>query len=250
VALGADPVSKAADVFVEVDGIAPKKPARTPWTTHFIDVSNNQGPNIDFRRIARDARTTGITCVEMKATEGTAFTDPYFRAWRNRCEEVGLRTFAYHFARPDLHPGIVGARYEADHFVDAVHPIRPGEWRPMLDFETAPFEAEWVKAWNERVRVQLGVAPCLYSYWAALVGMRLRVPLSDGLILAYPNGMPRVAPVPSPWRRWTAHQYSWHGRVAGVPGEVDLNWTPSVWSLLAFPVRGAALEPLYRARRA
>jgi lysozyme len=226
------------------EGAAPVKP-RGRWSTYFIDVSNNQGPHIDFRQIARDARRTGITAVEMKATEGTTFPDPYFHEWRDECERVGLRTFAYHFARPDQH----GPLPDADHFCSQVGKVRPGEWRPMLDFETPPFNPEWVRIWDERVRARLGVAPCLYSYWSALAGMGLAKPLGDGLILAYPNGQPRAAPCPHPWKRWTAHQYSWHGRVRGVPGEVDLNWTPSVWSLLAFPVRGAALEPLYAARR-
>lgn len=218
---------------------------RGAWSTYFVDVSNNNGPHLDFRQIARDSRRTGITAVEMKATEGTHFIDPYFHEWRDECERAGLRTFAYHFARPDLNSPLI----EAKHFCEVVGKVRPGEWRPMLDFETAPFDAEWVRAWNRYVIRQLGVAPCLYSYWSALTGLGLRVPLSDGLILAYPNGQPRVAPCPPPWRRWTAHQYSWHGRVRGLPGEVDLNWTPSVWSLLAYPARGAALEPLYAARR-
>lgn len=231
--------------------LAPDVPASKPrktWSTFFVDVSNNQGPHLDFRQVARDAKHTGITCVEMKATEGTGFTDPYFAEWRNECERVGLRTFAYHFARPDEHPGRAGALHEATHFCNVVGTIRPGEWRPMLDFETAPFEAEWVETWNAIVRLHLGVAPCLYSYWSALVGMGLTKPLSDGLILASWNGLPRVAPCPPPWKRWAAHQYSDHGQVRGI-GAVDLNWTPSVWSLLAYPARGAALEPLYAARR-
>lgn len=229
--------------------LEPQAKRRGPWTTFFPDVSNNQGAHIDFRQIAHDSRRTGITAVEMKATEGTAFTDPYFAGWRQECRQWGLRVMLYHFARPDLHPGITGARHEADHFVEAVHPIHAGEWRPMLDFETAPFDADWVHSWNERVRMQLGVAPCLYSFWSALVGMHLPKPLSAGLVFAFPNGLPRSAPVPPPWRRWTAHQYSWHGHVNGIPGEVDLNWTPVVRALLAFPIRGAALEPLYAARR-
>jgi lysozyme len=222
---------------------------RGVWTTRFIDVSNNNGPSIDFHRIAHDARKTGITAVEMKASEGTGFTDPYFYDWREKCQRVGLRVMAYHFARPDEHPGKTGAIAEAEHFCTVVRSIRPGEWRPMLDFETAPFDAEWARQWNATVRARLGVAACFYSYTAAIEGMGLSKPIGDGLVLAYPNGAPGVAPCPKPWRRWTAHQFSWHGRVAGVPGEVDLNYTPSVWSLLAFPVRGAALEPLYAMRR-
>lgn len=235
---------RAAAAFVAPD-VQPAK-RRATWSTYFLDVSNNNGPHLDFRQVARDSRHTGITAVEMKATQSTAFRDPYFEEWRDTCERAGLRTFAYHFARPDEGHG---AEAEAHHFCDTVQKIRPGEWRPMLDFETAPFDAEWVKDWNFVVRKRLGVAPMLYSFWSALVSMGLTKPLSDDLILAYPNGLPRAAPCPHPWKHWQAHQYSWHGRVRGIPGEVDLNWTPNVWNLLAYPARGAALEPLYAARR-
>lgn len=225
-----------------------EKPRRSSWTTYFVDVSNNNG-SVDYRTIARNAGRTGITCSALKATEGASFVDGLFHGGRDFAERMGIRTFAYHFARPDQHSSLSGAVAEANHFCDVVGEVRPGEWRPMLDLETAPFYGEWVKAWNERVRQRLGVAPVLYSYWAALVGMQLPEPLSAGLVLAYPNGLPQSAPCPRPWKRWTAHQYSWHGHVAGVSGGVDLNYTPSVWSLLAFPARGAALEPLYRRRR-
>lgn len=238
-----------AAVFLAPDVQASKR--RGVWTTRFLDVSNNNGPHLDFRQVAHDARRTGITAVGLKASEGTTFIDPDFAGWRETCEHYGLRTFAYHFARPDEHPGLSGAVQEAAHFCKVVGKVRLGEWRPMLDFETAPFDAEWARVWTQHVAARLGlaVAPTFYSYTAAIDSMRLDRPIGDGLVLAYPNGQPRVAPVPKPWKRWAAHQYDWHGRVAGIPGEVDLNWTPSVWSLLAYPARGAALEPLYAARR-
>ncbi len=235
------------DAGTFLDSIDKPAKRRGVWTTRFVDLSNNNGPHIDFRTIARHARTTGITCAELKATEGTTFVDPYYATWREEARQWGIRTFAYHFARPDEHPGIAGATAEAAHFCETVGKIRPGEWRPMLDFETAPLSSEWAVTWCKEVRRRLGVAPCLYSFWSAISGWPR--PVGDGLILAYPNGLPRVAPVPKPWKRWTAHQYSWHGIVDGVPSQVDLNWTPSVRSLLAFPVRGAALEPVYAARR-
>lgn len=234
------------DAAMFLHTVGPYSTRRGVWTTRFLDVSNNNGPNLDFRQVARDAKRTGITAVGLKATEGTTFVDPFFHDWRDECERVGLRTFAYHFARPDEHQL---ATPEAVHFAEVVGKVRAGEWRPMLDFETAPFSGSWAAAWNQVVERRLGVAPTFYSYTAAIESMRLSKPIGDGLVLAYPNESERVAPCPRPWRRWAAHQYSWHGHVAGIPGEVDLNWTPSVWSLLAYPARGAALEPLYAARR-
>lgn len=218
------------------------------WTTYFLDASNNNG-TIDWRRVARDAHRTGITGTELKATEGASFVDGRFADWRDECAAAGLRVMPYHFARPDVNAGERGAIREAEHFCRVVGEIRQFEWRPMLDFEAAPFDPAWARTWNQHVRARLGVAPTFYSYWAAIAAMHLREPLGDGLVLAFPNGQPRTAPCPAPWRKWTAHQYSWHGRVAGVSGQVDLNWTPAVRTLLAYPVRGAIYEPVMRLRR-
>lgn len=231
--------------------LAPVRPStkrRARWSTHFVDVSNNNGP-VDYRAVAHDARTTGITGVAMKATEGTTFTDSLFAGARAEAEHFGLRVCAYHYARPDEHPGVEGATREATHFARIVGKIEPGEWRPMLDFETAPFDEAWARQWCKSVRAMLGVAPLVYSYVSALEGMKLREPIGAGLVIAYPNGLPQSSPCPSPWHHWTAHQYSWHGHVRGVSGGVDLDWTPAVWTMLAYPVRGAALEPVYAKRR-
>ena len=233
------------------DASTPDTPAasqRGVWTTFFLDTSNNNGA-VDWREVARGARHTGITASALKATEGGAFRDSLFVGARAECAHFGIRVMPYHFARPDQHPGPMGAIQEAEHFCNVVGAIHPWEWRPMLDFETPPFTAEWVVAWNEHVHTRLGVWPILYSYWSALVGMNLKRPLGAGLNLAYPNGLPRVAPAPRPWKRWTAHQYAWHGHVGGVHGDVDLNWTPAVRALLANPIRGAAYEPVFAARR-
>lgn len=242
---GADTFLLPADVAVPPSR---DRAERGRWTTYFVDLSSNNGV-VDLREIARGARRTGITCCELKATEGVSYVNPLYHEWRQECERFGLRSFAYHFARPDLHHGYAGAVAEAAHFCDVVERVESFEWRPMLDYETPPFDAAWVRAWNGYVQKRLGVAPCFYSYGAAIESMHLSRPLGDGLIFAYPNGIPQSAPCPAPWKRWAAHQYSWHGIVAGVNGRVDLNWARSVWTLLADPAKGAAVEPAYRARR-
>lgn len=227
----------------------PDRRTVTVWTTHFVDLSNNNGKAVNLRQVAHDSRSTGITAAELKASEGTHFVDGMYAGWRDEGERWGLRTFAYHFARPDVNPGTAGAEAEADHFCQVVGQVRPGEWRPMLDFETAPFDQAWARAWNTRVRERLGVAPLFYCYGAAIDGMHLRQPIGAGLVFAYPNGVPGSAPCPPPWKHWTAHQYSWHGLVRGIASRVDLNYTPTVRTMLAYPVQGAALEPAYRRRR-
>lgn len=239
----------SAQFLTVPDGTPTTSHKQRPWSTYFLDLSNNNGSGVNLREIAHNSRHTGITGTELKASEGVHFIDPFFDRWRNDCRRWGLRMMPYHFARPDLNPGIKGAQAEADFFCHQVSEIRPAEWRPMLDAETFPNQGSWHRAWCERVFHNLGVAPVFYSYWSFIEGMNQHVPIGDGLIFAYPNNQPGVAPCPPPWKRWLAHQYSWHGTVAGVPGEVDLNWTRNVLTMLAHPVIGGAYEPVYAARR-
>lgn len=216
---------------------------RGVWTTHYIDVSNNNGA-IDWRSIASLAKSTGITGAAIKASEGPRFVDDRFAESRLECARYGLRVMPYHFARPDASSPAA----DADNFCRCVSKLHPWEWRPMLDFETPPFHAEWARQWAAEVKQRLGSAPVLYSYYSALLNIAPK-PLLDGLVIAYPNSIPGSAPTPHPWRRWVAHQYSWTGEVIGVHGGVDLNYSPAVYSLLAFPVKGLAYEPVFRRRR-
>jgi len=226
-----------------LDAVAPVTRSTGLWTTRYVDVSNNNGA-IDWRTVASLSRVTGITGAALKATEGAGFVDEYFAGWREMCAHVGLRVMPYHFARPDRYT----PEQDAERFCITVGKIEPWEWRPMLDWETPPFHPQWAETWASIVRKRLGVAPVIYSYFAALNNVARR-PILDGLVLAYPNGIPGTAPAPPPWRKWVAHQYSWNGHVDGINGGVDLNYSPRVRALLANPVRGLAYEATFRRRR-
>ena len=62
-----------------------------------IDVSHWQG-RIDWQQVA-DA---GIDFAIIKATDGMDQVDPWYLRNRDRAQQVGILTTAYHFARPGL----------------------------------------------------------------------------------------------------------------------------------------------------
>jgi GH25 family lysozyme M1 (1,4-beta-N-acetylmuramidase) len=178
-----------------------------------IDVSHHQGAP-DLAAVRRSGRSF----VVVKATEGTAWTDPQFAASRTRAADAGLLVGMYHFARA----GDPGA--EAADFARAVGPLRPGEFA-VLDWEvSAPDPVAWCAAWLTAVRDALGVTPLLYldrstrdRYdWTPVVREDVALWLAawDGRTDAVAAGA---------WPVLAMKQYSDAGAVPGVDGPVDLD---------------------------
>ncbi len=187
-----------------------------------IDVSNHQD-RIDWSRVKAD----GIAFAYVKASEGTTFADPKYRAHVTGAKAAGIKTGAYHFARPDTYTSDPrrDARAEADWFLSLAAP-RSGDLLPALDLETAGLPpaqmVEWTRAWLDRVRQKIGARPVLYTYpafWSALGGTRA-FRLNPLWIANYEVSEPQL---PGAWRRYAIWQYTASGSVDGVPGRADLN---------------------------
>ena len=187
-----------------------------------IDVSNHQD-RIDWSRVKAD----GIAFAYVKASEGQTFVDPKYDAHVAGAKSVGIRTGAYHFARPDTDASDPeqDARAEADFFLSLAAP-RSGDLLPALDLETAGLPVAqmvaWTKAWLDRVRKVIGVRPLVYTYpyfWEQLGGTTAfrNYPL---WIANYGVSEPAL---PGSWRRYWIWQYSASGTVDGIPGRTDLN---------------------------
>jgi lysozyme len=187
-----------------------------------IDVSNHQD-RIDWSRVKAD----GIVFAYIKASEGMTFADPKYQAHVTGARSVGIRTGAYHFARPDTNSTDPArdARAEADWFLTLVRP-RAGDLLPALDLETAGLHDDemivWTRAWLDRVRSALGARPLLYTYpyfWEHM-GQTTAFRLYPLWIANYGVSEPML---PAGWRRYTIWQYSASGSVDGIPGRTDMN---------------------------
>lgn len=71
-----------------------------------MDVSAYQG-NVDWQA----ASNNGAQFAYIKATEGTAYTNPYFAQQYDGSYNVGMIRGAYHFGRPDISDGITQAQF-------------------------------------------------------------------------------------------------------------------------------------------
>jgi GH25 family lysozyme M1 (1,4-beta-N-acetylmuramidase) len=187
-----------------------------------IDVSNHQD-RIDWSRV----KAEGISFAYVKASEGQTFADPKYQAHVTGARSVGIKTGAYHFARPDTdsQDPARDARAEADWFLSLVRP-RSGDLLPALDLETAGLPAEqmvqWTRAFLDRVRRATGARPLLYTYpyfWEQL-GQTTAFRNYPLWIANYGVSEPML---PAGWRRYAVWQYSASGTVDGIPGRTDLN---------------------------
>src|SRR5437773_3734436 len=119
-----------------------------------VDLSHHNG-NVDLAQ----AKAAGLVGVIHKATQGTAFVDPMYRANRAKAEAAGLLWGAYHFG-----VGADGVE-QADHFLQAVDPGPQGLL--VLDFESNPqgptMTLEEARAFVTHINEKLERFPGFYS---------------------------------------------------------------------------------------
>jgi lysozyme len=196
-----------------------------------IDVSSHQGP-VDWDAVSRNGQSFAF----VRATLGAHSADSQFAGNWTRARAAGLLRGAYHFFWP-LAPAVD----QADHFVEVVGNLLPGDLPPVVDLEEAilqqnPQQDVWttipadnrlpmIVGWLATVEHALGVKPVIYSRQNFLENL-----LGDGIeeladhplwIAHYTKAQkPRI---PSAWTRWTFWQYTEDGAVGGVKGDVDQN---------------------------
>ncbi|MFF0608516.1 glycoside hydrolase family 25 protein [Nocardia tengchongensis] len=86
-----------------------------------IDISNNNGPDIDLAQVARE----GFQFVFAKVSEGDGFVDHTWPAYRDAAHANGLLVAGYHYLRADA-----DVEAQADLYVSHL-----GDAATMIDFE-------------------------------------------------------------------------------------------------------------------
>ena len=124
-----------------------------------IDVSHYQG-TIDWGRVVK---STNISYVYLKATEGATYVDDTYLRNLNEARRVGLSVGSYHFYRANVSP--------QDQFDNIVRNIKPAEQDlvPIIDIEHrgSVSEDKFISDLTElikKVEQYFGKRPLLYSY--------------------------------------------------------------------------------------
>lgn len=217
------------------------------------DVSSWQHPGgaaINWVKV----KAAGNAFAIIKATEGPAYTNPYFVGDTRGARSASLVVGAYAYVRPAL--PISTAVTQARHFAATLGNVASvGTMPPILDLEEsgglAPGDLiTWAQTFLETVRSLTGRTPVVYSYpyfWSsAMAGSTAfgRYPL---WLAAYRT----TAPTPlAGWPAWALWQYSATSSVDGIPGAgaIDMSQfagtaaqlaalangtVPSTWSVFA-----------------
>ena len=210
--------------------------------TQGIDVSHHQS-NINWTQVAADpdAEFAYIKATEGYLPAGTAkqtlidarALDSQFETNTQAALDNQLFVGLYHFARPDLNPGLDGAEQEAKYFARfaapyyASHAMLP----PALDLENpngidfkARFDAQtlsaWVQKWLQTVQTELNIKPIIYTfagYSNYLSGLNdyplwiARYPVNDGIFHSPDWYDPQYLPNTGNWTNWTLWQYTSQG---------------------------------------
>ena len=177
-----------------------------------------------------EVKKSGVTFVFTKATQGTSYTDPFYKTNMTDGNNAGLLMGEYHFANPT----ILNAIDEANHFLAVAGQfIKKGYLPPVLDLEDNPSNnsypsnmgsvalSAWVELWMSTIKQQTGVDPIIYTNktYASFLSGSLNKYL---LWIAYPDNNPS-SPVTNLgiWSNYTFKQFSWTGNVTGISTQVD-----------------------------
>ena len=186
-----------------------------------LDVSSHQHPygaSISWPAV----RASGRVFALIKATEGSSYTNPYFRSDWAGSQSAGLLHGAYHFARPSEGSAVA----QADRFITVAGTAQQrGDLPPVLDLEDsgglAPAQLiTWTQAFVNEVQRLTGRKPIIYTYgqfWQdAMAG--------TSQFAGYPLWIASYYSAPSTtgaWPEWTLWQYSYTARIPGVSVAVD-----------------------------
>ncbi len=217
-----------------------------------LDISHHQG-DVNFTEVAQ----AGFRFCVCKATEGEDYEDPRFR--ENMKKVAELRTTdasfypgAYHFARPDHHPGRSGGELEGRWFSKVLREtaaecgfsVARNFLQPALDFETycdctGTQNIPWIEGFLAVVQGETGRSVMLYTgpnIWKSEVSDTAQFVDRTLWEVKYnakgsdPSAQPPQMPNSGPAWEWTLWQWSGGGEFAyyhqqfgdipGIPGGV------------------------------
>jgi GH25 family lysozyme M1 (1,4-beta-N-acetylmuramidase) len=206
-----------------------------------VDVSNYQHPNgraIDWKAVRR----YGVRFALVKADEGpkgggSYYTNSWFKRDWNGSIGAGIATGAYHYGRPRL--PLYTAAQDARHFVNTVgQGLGGGGMPPVLDLEesgglSSANLVAWAQTFLSEVQRLTGRQPMIYTalwFWNSYMGATAKL---SSYPLWIANYATTAGLMPGGWSGWNFWQYTGHGRVPGIPAEVDINVSCGTGSSLA-----------------
>jgi len=192
----------------------------TSFYSYGIDVSHYQG-NIDWNKVIKG--DSSISFVYCKATEGINMVDQNWKQNRKSLIDLNTPHGAYHFFRPKS-----SAKEQALLFLNNYQSIQ-SDLPPVLDAETNEVSnhdlISSMKIWLEIVEEKTGKRPVIYTSYH-MFSTFLKSAFKD-----YKFWVANYSYVPSRFNdeqiiHW---QYTDKGKINGIKGSVDLNFSKTLF---------------------
>ena len=187
-----------------------------------VDVAAHQHPGgtpIDWSKV----RTDGQSCAFVKATEGGDWVNPHYVEDVQAAHAAGLKTGAYHYARPST-----DAKTQAANFAAQIALAPDQTLPPALDIEvdegkSAAQLEQWIEEFTSELKRLTGRTPMIYTYkyfWMGQMNNSQKFSDMPLWLAAYQDQAPEAV---GGWKKLSFWQRSGSGKVAGIPTDVDMN---------------------------
>ena len=187
-----------------------------------VDVAAHQHPGgtpIDWSKV----RTDGQSFAFVKATEGGDWVNPHYVEDVQAAHAAGLKTGAYHYARPST-----DARTQAANFAAQIALAPDQTLPPALDIEvdegkSAAQLEQWIEEFTSELKRLTGRTPMIYTYkyfWMGQMNNSQKFSDMPLWLAAYQDQAPEAV---GGWKKLSFWQRSGSGKVAGIPTDVDMN---------------------------
>ena len=187
-----------------------------------VDVAAHQHPGgtpIDWSKVRSDGQSFAF----VKATEGGDWVNPHYVQDIQAANAAGLKTGAYHYARP-----AGDAKTQAANFAAQIALAPDQTLPPALDIEVAEGKSaaqleQWIEEFTSELKRLTGRTPMIYTYkyfWMGQMNNSQKFSDMPLWLAAYQDQAPEAV---GGWKKLSFWQRSGSGKVAGIPTDVDMN---------------------------
>ena len=187
-----------------------------------IDVAAHQHPGgmpIDWSKVRSDGQSFAF----VKATEGGDWVNPHYVQDIQAANAAGLKTGAYHYARP-----AGDAKTQAANFAAQIALAPDQTLPPALDIEVAEGKSaaqleQWIEEFTSELKRLTGRTPMIYTYkyfWMGQMNNSQKFSDMPLWLAAYQDQAPEAV---GGWNELSFWQRSGSGKVAGISTDVDMN---------------------------
>lgn len=209
-------------VAVTVSGTAAAQAALGTNAPKGIDIAAHQHPGgmpIDWNKVKSDGQSFAF----VKATEGGDWINPHYVKDIQAANVHGLKTGAYHYARP-----AGDAKTQAANFAAQIALAPNQTLPPVLDIEVSEGKSasqleSWIEEFTSELKHLTNRTPMIYTYkyfWMGEMNNSQKFSNMPLWLAAYQDEAPD--PVGG-WQNLSFWQRSGSGKVAGIPTDVDMN---------------------------